>query len=75
MTLAGQRVLLVYGLLGEVAQAFRPFGLEYMQPLAEWLRLNDTSRVAFARRIGVSAATIPSSATATAPGCRARWRS
>jgi hypothetical protein len=35
--LAGQRVLLVYGLLGEVAVAFRPFGLEYMQPLAEWL--------------------------------------
>ena len=36
--LDGQRVLLVYGLLGEVAAAFHPFGLEYMQPLAEWLR-------------------------------------
>jgi hypothetical protein len=38
MTLDGQRVLLVYGLLGEVAAAFHPFGLEYMQPLAAWLR-------------------------------------
>ena len=36
--LDGQRVLLVYGLLGEVAAAFHPFGLDYMQPLATWLR-------------------------------------
>jgi hypothetical protein len=34
--LAGQRVLLVYGLMGELAVALRPLGLEYMQPLAEW---------------------------------------
>lgn len=38
MMLSGQRVLLVYGLLGDVAAAFHPFGLEYMQPLAAWLR-------------------------------------
>lgn len=38
MNLAGQRVLLVYGLLGEVVAALRPLGLEYMQPLADWLR-------------------------------------
>jgi hypothetical protein len=36
--LDGQRVLLVYGLMGELAAAFQPLGLEYMQPLAEWLR-------------------------------------
>ncbi len=36
--LSGQRVLLVYGLLGEVAVVLHPFGLEYMQPLANWLR-------------------------------------
>ncbi|MBW6397963.1 hypothetical protein KPL78_08910 [Roseomonas sp. HJA6] len=37
ITLRGRRVLLVYGLMGEVVAAFRPFGLEYMHPLAEWL--------------------------------------
>lgn len=34
--LAGQRVLLVYGLLGEIVAALRPLGLDYMQPLREW---------------------------------------
>lgn len=38
MMLQGRRVLLVYGLMGEVVATFRPFGLEYMQPLAEWLQ-------------------------------------
>jgi hypothetical protein len=36
--LAGQRVLLVYGLMGELIAAFRPLGLEYMHRLADWLR-------------------------------------
>jgi hypothetical protein len=36
--LCGLRVLLVYGLMGELAAAFQPLGVEYMQPLAEWLR-------------------------------------
>jgi hypothetical protein len=35
--LAGQRVLLVYGLMGELVAAFHPFGLDYMHPLAAWL--------------------------------------
>ncbi len=38
MTLAGQRVLLVYGLMGELAAALRPFGMDYMHPLRDWLR-------------------------------------
>lgn len=38
MTLQGCRVLLVYGLMGEVIAAMRPLGMEYMHPLAEWLR-------------------------------------
>jgi len=38
MTLSGQRVLLVYGLMGELVAAFQPLGLDYMQPLAAWLR-------------------------------------
>ncbi|MBR0671542.1 lipase family protein [Neoroseomonas soli] len=37
MTLQGRRVLLVYGLMGEVVAALRPFGLDYMQPLRDWL--------------------------------------
>jgi hypothetical protein len=37
MTLSGQRVLLVYGLMGELAAAFHPIGLDYMHPLATWL--------------------------------------
>lgn len=36
--LAGQRVLLVYGLMGDLVAALQPLGLDYMQPLAEWLR-------------------------------------
>ncbi len=35
--LNGQRVLLVYGLMGELVAAFHPFGLDYMHPLADWL--------------------------------------
>ncbi|MES2713842.1 MAG: hypothetical protein V4653_19865 [Pseudomonadota bacterium] len=38
MTLAGQRVLLVLGLMGEVMAALRPIGIDYMQSLAAWLR-------------------------------------
>lgn len=38
LRLDGQRVLLVYGLMGELVAAFQPFGLEYMHPLADWLR-------------------------------------
>lgn len=34
--LDGQRVLLVYGLLGEIVAALQPFGLDYMQPLRDW---------------------------------------
>ena len=34
--LEGQRVLLVYGLLGEIVAALQPFGLDYMQPLRDW---------------------------------------
>jgi hypothetical protein len=30
--------LLVYGLMGDVAAALRPFGLDYMQPLRDWFR-------------------------------------
>lgn len=36
--LDGQRVLLVYGLMGDLVAAFRAFGLDYMHPLADWLR-------------------------------------
>jgi hypothetical protein len=35
--LGGQRVLLVYGLMGELVAAFHPLGLDYMHPLAAWL--------------------------------------
>lgn len=35
--LAGQRVLLVYGLMGELVAAFHPLGLEYMHRLRDWL--------------------------------------
>lgn len=35
--LAGQRVLLVYGLMGDLIAAYRPFGMEYMHSLVEWL--------------------------------------
>ena len=38
MELKGQRVLLVYGLLGEVAASLHRLGLEYMQCEEEWLR-------------------------------------
>jgi hypothetical protein len=38
LCLDGQRVLLVYGLMGDLVAAFRAFGLEYMHPLADWLR-------------------------------------
>lgn len=31
-----QRVLLVYGLLGEIVAALEPLGLDYMQPLRAW---------------------------------------
>lgn len=37
MDLAGRRVLLVYGLLGEVAASLRPVGLDYMHGDREWL--------------------------------------
>jgi hypothetical protein len=36
--LAGYRVLLGYGLLGEVVAALRPIGLDYMGEQADWLR-------------------------------------
>lgn len=36
--LAGHRVLLAYGLLGEVVAALRPIGLDYMGEQADWLR-------------------------------------
>jgi hypothetical protein len=36
--LAGKRVLLVYGLLGEVLAAMRPLGVDYMSTQAAWLR-------------------------------------
>lgn len=35
--LAGRRVLLVYGLMGELVAAFRLLGLDYMHTLAAWL--------------------------------------
>lgn len=38
MPLAGLRVLLAYGLLGEVIAALRPVGLDYMWAHLEWLR-------------------------------------
>lgn len=38
MRLAGQRVLLVHGLMGEVMAALRPIGIDYMHGLATWLR-------------------------------------
>ena len=37
LRLDGQRVLLVYGLMGELIAALQPVGLEYMHPLREWL--------------------------------------
>jgi hypothetical protein len=37
-TLAGKRVLLVYGLMGEVLAAMRPFGVDYMATQSIWLR-------------------------------------
>ena len=36
--LAGCRVLIAYGLLGEVGAALRPFGVDYMGTQAAWLR-------------------------------------
>ncbi len=36
--LAGHRVLLAYGLLGELMQRFAPFGLDYMGAQLGWLR-------------------------------------
>lgn len=38
MILAGQRILLVHGLMGEVMAALRPIGVDYMRGLADWLR-------------------------------------
>lgn len=38
MTLRDRRILLVYGLMGELVAALHPFGAEYMHPLADWLR-------------------------------------
>ena len=38
MILAGRRILLVHGLMGEVMAALRPIGIDYMQGLAAWLR-------------------------------------
>ncbi len=35
--LAGHRVLLAYGLLGELMQRFRPFGMDYMGVQLAWL--------------------------------------
>lgn len=37
MTLKGTRILLVYGLMGELVAAMHPFGLDYMHPLVDWL--------------------------------------
>lgn len=37
MNLQGCRVLLVYGLMGELIAALRPVGLDYMHPLGDWL--------------------------------------
>jgi len=36
--LAGQRVLLCYGLLGELMAGLRPVGVDYMASQADWLR-------------------------------------
>jgi hypothetical protein len=36
--LAGHRVLIAYGLLGELGAALRPFGVDYMSSQAAWLR-------------------------------------
>lgn len=36
--LRGRRVLIAYGLFGEVIAAFRPVGIDYMGTQAEWLR-------------------------------------
>lgn len=38
MTLARQRVLIAYGLLGEVSAAFRPIGIDYLGAQQDWLR-------------------------------------
>jgi len=38
MILAGRRVLLVHGLMGEVMAALHPIGVDYMLSLATWLR-------------------------------------
>ncbi len=37
-TLAGQRVLVAYGLLGEIVAAMRPLGVDYMDKQVAWLR-------------------------------------
>lgn len=37
-TLAGQRVLIAYGLLGEVSAAFWPIGIDYLGAQQDWLR-------------------------------------
>ncbi|WP_376090798.1 hypothetical protein ACE7GA_20520 [Roseomonas sp. CCTCC AB2023176] len=37
-SLAGRRILLCYGLFGEVMAGLRPFGLDYMGAQAAWLR-------------------------------------
>jgi hypothetical protein len=46
--LAGHRLLLCYGLLGEVLAGLRPIGMDYMAGQLAWLR-----------RIGVAAAPVP----------------
>lgn len=38
MTLTGQRVLLVYGLLGDVVASLRRVGMDYMHGVEDWLR-------------------------------------
>lgn len=38
MILAGQRVLIAYGLLGEVTAALRPIGIDYLGAQQAWLR-------------------------------------
>lgn len=47
--LTGHRVLIVYGLLGEVGAALRPLGVDYMGTQAAWLRDHTPAAVAVVR--------------------------
>jgi hypothetical protein len=58
--LPARRVLLVYGLMGEIVAAFRPLGLDYMHPLRDWLREQGAQpsvvKLPTAERVAVNAA-------------------